>query len=469
MSFDLNFDAASIPPVLDRTMPLGVPSAPPAFIETHKTLKLLEYLFGQELKQGIAYNFAKQSIEQEFGIPVTPELEEVMRPEYERALTSPRDQTGVLVAYSASEWLERNDIPEADPILGTWLHTTSKILVVGPTGLGKTMFGLAMALNVAVGATRGRHSFMHWQLHQPRRVLYVDGEMPRRLLMKRLREEAGFVDKQALDRLFLLSREDCEDMRPLNTPEGQQQFDATLSTLAGQGFKPDLIVFDNIQSLLSGEMKEGEQWRETFSWSRQLAKRNTAQLWFHHTGHDESHSYGDKSREWGMDAFALMERTKAPDLETLAFKLTFHKQRENDRTPQMIADFSTMVITRNRAGWEALGVAGNGAIKGTGVGGDSNTNLAYEVLADLIANEGTHLPTGMRSKGDDIPDNVLCIQTEMWRDALYGRGFYPITDDMDKIERTNTMNSRKTAWKRLQDKLKNAGEIGSVGTWTWIK
>ena len=44
-----------------------------------------------------------------------------------------------------TEWLEREDIPELDLLLGSILSTTSRMLLVGPTGLGKTMFGLAVA------------------------------------------------------------------------------------------------------------------------------------------------------------------------------------------------------------------------------------------------------------------------------------------------------------------------------------
>jgi hypothetical protein len=35
-----------------------------------------------------------------------------------------------------AEWLER-DLPPADPVLGHWLTTTSRVLLTAPTGLGK--------------------------------------------------------------------------------------------------------------------------------------------------------------------------------------------------------------------------------------------------------------------------------------------------------------------------------------------
>jgi SpoVK/Ycf46/Vps4 family AAA+-type ATPase len=44
-----------------------------------------------------------------------------------------------------AEWLAR-DLPEPDRLLGDLLTATCRVLIVGPTGLGKTMFGLAVAM-----------------------------------------------------------------------------------------------------------------------------------------------------------------------------------------------------------------------------------------------------------------------------------------------------------------------------------
>ena len=46
-----------------------------------------------------------------------------------------------------AEWLER-DLPVADPILGHWLTTTSRVLLTAPTGLGKTMLGVSVGFAI---------------------------------------------------------------------------------------------------------------------------------------------------------------------------------------------------------------------------------------------------------------------------------------------------------------------------------
>jgi MoxR-like ATPase len=60
-------------------------------------------------------------------------------------------------------WLIR-DLPELDRIMGEWFFTTSRTLLIGPTGVGKTNFGMAIAGHSAIG--RG---FLHWRAQRPSR------------------------------------------------------------------------------------------------------------------------------------------------------------------------------------------------------------------------------------------------------------------------------------------------------------
>ena len=76
-------------------------------------------------------------------------------------------------------WTER-EIPPADRLLGDLVTTTTRIFVVGRTGLGKTLLGLGMAVGMATGA-----GFLHWRSSRPARVLVVDGEMPCELIRAR--------------------------------------------------------------------------------------------------------------------------------------------------------------------------------------------------------------------------------------------------------------------------------------------
>ena len=91
--------------------------------------------------------------------------------------------SSAMPALTLAEWLSR-DISEPDFLLGELFSTNSRALLVGPTGLGKTMFGLAVCFAIASGK-----GFLHWQARRSARVLYVDGEMGRRQMKRRLRTQ----------------------------------------------------------------------------------------------------------------------------------------------------------------------------------------------------------------------------------------------------------------------------------------
>jgi hypothetical protein len=83
------------------------------------------------------------------------------------------------------DWLKR-DLMEPDFLLGHLLSTTSRAIINAPTGIGKTMFGMAMFMRMSAAT-----GFLRWQSVRPARSLLIDGEMSRRLLKQRLADEAA--------------------------------------------------------------------------------------------------------------------------------------------------------------------------------------------------------------------------------------------------------------------------------------
>ncbi len=91
------------------------------------------------------------------------------------------------------------DIPEPDRLLGDVLTTTSRMFLVGRTGLGKTLLGLGIAAGVASGT-----GFLHWPGGWPARVVYLDGEMPAELIKPRSRDALRRLKGAAVPRGNLL-------------------------------------------------------------------------------------------------------------------------------------------------------------------------------------------------------------------------------------------------------------------------
>lgn len=146
-------------------------------------------------------------------------------------------------------------------------------------------------------------------------------------------------------RFMALSREDVPNLQPLNTPLGQAWIDALIDKIG----TVDLIIFDNIMALLAGDMKDPESWQQTLPWALSLTSRTIGQMWIHHTGHDETRAYGDKSREWQLDTTIHLDSLKRDDTD-LSFGMAFRKARE--RTPSTRFDFQDVRIALTDDQWQ---------------------------------------------------------------------------------------------------------------------
>ena len=244
---------------------------------------------------------------------------------------SPNAEEAPLPPLTIAEWKGREDLAEPDFLLGHFLTTTSRLLLTATTGLGKTNFCMAVAIRIAA-----KLGFLHWRARRRARVLYIDGEMSRRLFRERIEYECARAGVEP-DTVFFLSKEDVEGMPPLNTPEGQAYIYAFIKRIGGV----DLIIFDNIMCLLIGDMKDPAPWQAVANWTKSLTKRCIGQIWVHHTGHDETRSYGDKSKEWALDTTIHLDAKKRDDTD-VSFTLKFGKARE--RTPATRDDFRDIDI-----------------------------------------------------------------------------------------------------------------------------
>lgn len=187
-----------------------------------------------------------------------------------------RTERPPIIALEIGELLSR-DFPPMESLLSPWLRKQHLVMVHAKRGVGKTHFALALAYAVAGG---GR--FLNWKAEKPRKVLYIDGEMP------------GAALKERLKRLVESAEEACEppegflrlitpDVQPLPLPD--------LSTREGQdAFAPllgdaELIVIDNLSTLArTGPENEGESWLPVAEWALERRREGRAVLFIHHSG-----------------------------------------------------------------------------------------------------------------------------------------------------------------------------------------
>jgi hypothetical protein len=214
---------------------------------------------------------------------------------------------------TARGWLQR-ELKPAEQMIGP-INTQSRVMLVAPTGIGKTHVGMAVAVAVAAGA-----GWLHWTCSQARRVLYLDGEMPRPLLKERLIDALGRVENnwEVMDNLVLVSTADYPDLPYLNIDNSWVNSLVALH-------QPALIIFDNIQALTNGDQKSGETWQSMLKWMRSLTDAGIAQLWIHHAN-EQGGMYGDKTRGWQLDT--IIELTRVHEAGDLIFDLKYTKHRE---------------------------------------------------------------------------------------------------------------------------------------------
>ena len=85
-----------------------------------------------------------------------------------------------LHALDISDLLSR-DFPPRKLILDPWLAEKGLTMIYAPRGIGKTFLSLSVAYAIACG-----EPILKWKADEPRKVLYIDGEMPAITMQERL-------------------------------------------------------------------------------------------------------------------------------------------------------------------------------------------------------------------------------------------------------------------------------------------
>jgi AAA domain/Domain of unknown function (DUF6371)/Toprim-like len=274
----------------------------------------------------------------------------------EASESKPKSDASLLVGLlSIQAWTERQ-IPNPDQLLGEVLTVGGWMFLIGRTGLGKTMLAFAIACGIATG-----DGFLHWRCTKPKRVLLLDGEMPEGLIKARaidaLRRIKG---KPKPENLVIYSRylEDefaklCPTigkMPPLNTEEGHGWVLALIDAIGGV----DVVIFDNVMSLIVGDQKDELSWSGAMPLVQALTSLNVAQLWLDHTGWNTDRQYGTSTKAWPFDSAGVM-MTLADDQRDpreVAFTLSFDFPGKcRRRTPDNWSDFETCIIRLKEHRW----------------------------------------------------------------------------------------------------------------------
>lgn len=166
-------------------------------------------------------------------------------------------------------------LPQRESILGRWLKQGDLGFIYGPRGLGKTWLGLHMARKIAEGGM-----VANWSVHKPRRVLYVDGEMPFDEMRQRDAGLAGFetdgLDYLQHEALFHLTG------RVLNLAIPAVQ-EALLEMCKRD--RLEVLVLDNLSCLFTGvNENDADAWEKVLPWLLALRRERISVIFVAHAG-----------------------------------------------------------------------------------------------------------------------------------------------------------------------------------------
>ncbi|WP_431285466.1 AAA family ATPase [Humitalea sp. 24SJ18S-53] len=174
-----------------------------------------------------------------------------------------------------------HQFPKRDFLIHPVLRQGESMMLWAPTGVGKTMLALSIALAVAGGG-----EFIGWRSETPRRVLLVDGEMAVEDLQDRLRMLLAAVpgiDAEAAGRnLRVLARQDqsAASRFPNLADEGGQ--DDVLRIAREHG--AELVIADNFSTLAEvADENEAGAMNPVLTWLLRMKQARTACILVHHS------------------------------------------------------------------------------------------------------------------------------------------------------------------------------------------
>jgi len=222
------------------------------------------------------------------------------------------------IAVISLEDLLAREFPPRENLLEPWLPKQGLCMIFASRGVGKTHVALGIAYAVASGG-----EFLMWKANQPRKVLYLDGEMPAAAIQERLAATAISSDKAAPPGYLKIINPDLQEwsMPDLASGEGQRALEPYLEDI-------DLIIVDNISTLCrSGAENKADDWGDVQAWALRQRAQGRSILFIHHAGKGGAQR-GTSKREDVLDTvISLKHPMDYEPNEGAKFEIHFEKAR----------------------------------------------------------------------------------------------------------------------------------------------
>jgi AAA domain len=227
--------------------------------------------------------------------------------------------------------LNRVHIPDKEVLLEPWLTSYSAALCFAPSGVGKSWFGLSIAVAIAGGG-----EIFGWQADKPRRVLIIDGELDLGTLRDRAQRIIpaipGADPATVHDNLIFWPGSGQLDAVSMPSMSNEDDHEAYVSMVRQTG--AEFVLLDNLAML--SDVTDDNSAAAVHPIQKLLKtmrhKTGTAILLIHHSkkgnGGGEDNFRGSSHLKTVLDQTIELQRidTRAAT-KGAAFRVHFHKDR----------------------------------------------------------------------------------------------------------------------------------------------
>jgi hypothetical protein len=216
------------------------------------------------------------------------------------------------------EQLLRAEFPPRSLMLAPWLPDQGLAMIYAPRGVGKTWIALSIAHAIAGGS-----EFLCWRAPRPRRVLYIDGEMPAATLQERYGAVvvASLTDAPRENFRLLAADFQPDGLPDLADAETQRFYEAAIA-------EAELVIVDNLSTVAPGlRENEADSFGPIQTWMLAQRAGRRSVLVIHHAGKSGGQR-GTSRKEDTLDTVISLSRPPGyAENEGARFEIRFTKAR----------------------------------------------------------------------------------------------------------------------------------------------
>lgn len=240
--------------------------------------------------------------------------------------------TGLLWVESLRSIL-RTDFPIAEPLADGLLYSGDQVLLYGKAGSGKSYISMKLMSHLAMGK-----DFGYFEIKEPKKILYVDGEMSGEAIKKRftaMRQPNEDIEGWSMceDNLRYISRFMCpEDMQDfaLTMLNDESNMQRLMNTIIA--YDTQILVLDNVFTLFSFEdFSSPVEWLIHVNPLLNFCRKRNIAVWLIDHANKGDKLFGTMSKTVTLDLLIKVDNVNAKetwiDQETTDFSFTFNFEK----------------------------------------------------------------------------------------------------------------------------------------------